>query len=373
MYMPVPVYSEIQAVRNHAADLAALGKKALIVTGKHSARSCGALEDVLWVLEAFRIPYVIFDEIEENPAVSTVMKAAAFAGGERVDFVIGIGGGSPLDAAKAIAYLLAHPGACAEALYTPGDDAALPLVLVPTTCGTGSEVTPYSVLTRTELQTKKSIAHRIFARLALIDGSYLKSASLSLLRNTALDALSHLIESYLNTRADDFSRMFVQGGLSLWAKNREVLENGRATDRQRQEMMNCSAMAGMAITETSTGIPHGLSYCLTVLLQVPHGKAVGYFLAGYLNEAASDDRDYLLQALGFSDLRAFQEWYLRLYGECRAEDAMLERAAAELAGNPSKTATAPFDTDQEVLRRIAFFTKQAAFPEAREKPLPVIV
>ena len=95
------------------------------------------------------------------------MKAKEFGLSNNVDFVIGIGGGSPMDAAKAIAFMLAHPIDSADLLYRISDDNALPLALIPTTCGTGSEVTPISVLTRHEFRTTKSISHRILWNLLI--------------------------------------------------------------------------------------------------------------------------------------------------------------------------------------------------------------
>lgn len=358
MFMPVPVYSESHAVARHAGQLAGLGHHALIVTGQRSAVQCGALADVLQVLESAQVRYTIFDHVEENPPVSTVWSASRLGIREGADCVIGIGGGSPLDAAKAIAYLMAHPQNEAASLYVPGDDTAVPLALIPTTCGTGSEVTAVSVLTLTELQTKKSISHRIFADLALIDGRYLRSAPLSLLRNTALDALTHIVESILNTHADDFSRMYAVSGLHLWSRNRYVLENGQASDAQLQEMMNASAMAGMSIAQTGTGIPHALSYSLTIRSGIPHGKAVGYFTAGYLKEADAHERSMLLQGMGFEDLHAFQEWYIRLYGRTEAGEQLLSDAVEALWDNPLKLGTAPFAVERETLRRIAFLTSQ---------------
>ena len=94
----------------HGKELAALGKKALIVTGRSSAKKTGALQDVTAALESNRTGYVIFDRVEENPSIETVMQARDLAVAEQVDFCIGIGGGSPMDAAKAIALMAANPG-----------------------------------------------------------------------------------------------------------------------------------------------------------------------------------------------------------------------------------------------------------------------
>lgn len=109
LYMPTKVYNEKGCVRQHSQELAALGTKALLVTGKHSSRVNGSLQDVKDALNREQVPYVVFDGIEENPSVATVMRATALGLSEKVDFVIGIGGGSPMDASKAIALMIANP------------------------------------------------------------------------------------------------------------------------------------------------------------------------------------------------------------------------------------------------------------------------
>lgn len=106
--IPTKIYFGKDCIAKNAGVLAAVGSKAMIVTGKHSAKASGALDDVTAVLEAEKKEYVIFDEIENNPSVETVAKAADIARAEKIDFVIGIGGGSPIDASKAIAVLAAN-------------------------------------------------------------------------------------------------------------------------------------------------------------------------------------------------------------------------------------------------------------------------
>ena len=141
-YIPTKIYQEEGCVRAHGQELAALGSRALIVTGKHSSRKNGSLQDAVSVLKEHNIPYLIFDDIEENPSVETVEKAKEAGLSFGADFLIGIGGGSPMDASKAIALWMKHPDQPAGFLYTKGDTDSLPVAAIPTTCGTGSEATP---------------------------------------------------------------------------------------------------------------------------------------------------------------------------------------------------------------------------------------
>ena len=360
-YMPVRIFEENDAVVHHAADLAALGSKALIVTGRHSAEKNGSLDDVRTALESTGRSFAIFNDIEENPSVKTVMRARDFGLQECADFVIGIGGGSPMDASKAIALMMKHRCKDEKYLYSPdGGSETLPLAAVPTTCGTGSEVTAVSVLTKTGERTKGSIPHKIFPSFALIDGKYLRSASKSVLGNTAFDALTHLYESYLNVKATPMSRMCVDAGLREWSKSLDVLRGLREPDdTDRFNMMRASTMAGMAIAQTATTLPHGLSYPVTIRLSIPHGKATSYFTAGYLTEASAKDRDYLLHMAGFKDLDDFRAVNAFACGGIDAPSEDLERvlleAVDELSSNPQKMALAPFSPDREMLRRIAFY------------------
>lgn len=141
-YMPAKVYSEANCVMNHSSELAALGTRALIVTGKNSARRCGAFADVTAALEKHGVTWVEFAEVEENPSVETVMRARKVGCKVEADFVIGIGGGSPMDAAKAVALMMKHSGSDWPYLYDKNaETSTLPIALIPTTAGTGSEVT----------------------------------------------------------------------------------------------------------------------------------------------------------------------------------------------------------------------------------------
>lgn len=353
VYLPVKVYQERNAVVNHAAEWCALGTKALIVTGRSSAKKNGALADVCSALEQNGKTFVLFDEIEENPSVDTVWAARTKGLSEDADFVIGIGGGSPLDAAKAIAFLMYYKDEDSSALYQAGKNEALPVVAVPTTCGTGSEVTPYSILTRKDLNSKGSIPHKIFPRYALVDAEYLKFAPKHVLCNTAVDALGHCYESYINTNATDYSRMFVEKSLKIWAKSKEVLEGTReALAEDYENMMLASSMAGMAITITGTSLPHGLSYPLTCNLGLAHGVGVGYFQAGYLREAEKTDREELLSLSGFSSTDELDAFFRKVCNMESIDADMLTMCAESILSNAAKLKNCPYQVDREKMLRI---------------------
>ncbi len=346
-FVPTDIYVEKNCVRNHAQNLIAVGKRTLILTGQHSAAANGSLNDVTYVLSAGEIPYMIFSEVEENPSTDTVQKATQIAKEFKADFVIGIGGGSAIDAAKAVALLLANPDLEADDLHkVPSHPLKhVPIVAVPTTCGTGSEATPVAIITNRKVHLKKSIPHVLFPVLALVDGKYLESAKKTLIVNTAVDALSHMVESILNIKSNVFNRMCPEYGLKFWGECKEALLSDDDVDESLYEkLMLTSTIAGMSIAQTSTSVPHGMSYDLTLHLGVPHGPAVGYFLAAYIEVCAKyvpRDVAKILSLLGLKSTEEFSAMIRDLIGTCTVTHEMKEKFAAAMKVNRSKLDLVP--------------------------------
>ena len=348
LYMPTKIYSERNCVVNHSAELRSLGTKAMIVTGKTSAVKTGALADVLQALGS--TPYVLFDQIEENPSVETVLSAQKLAAAEKVDFFIGIGGGSAMDAAKAISLLAKNFPKGGEILYDPTVLPYFPVACIPTTCGTGSEATPYAILTLHAKQTKKSISHRIFPAISLMDDKYLRTMPRHILVNTCVDALAHLLESYLNTNTNDLNRVYSREGLMLWRTFRDRLLADKVEEADYKNMLHASMLAGMAITHTGTSVPHGLSYAVTYALGIPHGRAVGIFLGGYVDgygdPAAAAEAVALL---GFETTSDFRRYMNELLGLADIPADLLEASAKMLLSDPAKVKNCPFPMTEEKL------------------------
>ena len=355
-YAPTNVFIEKECVKNHAKELTSLGTRAIIVTGHHSAAANGSLADVTSVLEEASIPYIIFNEVEENPSVDTVARAAEIGVREKVDFVIGIGGGSPLDAAKAVAVMAGNPEETMECLYSKKDLKPLPFAAVPTTCGTGSEVTPNAVLTRPAINKKGSMSHNVNPDLALVDGKYLAFASKKLIINTAVDSLAHSIESRLHTNANVYNHMFSEYALKLWSGLIPYLKGEKECDEDAfQTFMLTSTVAGMAIAQTATSLPHALSYPLTLGYNVAHGRACGVFEAAYMEEYAKnkpEDVECILSLLGFEDLAAFDSFMKELLGPEYISEEDLIKIADDMINNAGKMKTYPFKMNREAMIRI---------------------
>ena len=343
------------AVDRIAAYLDPSVRKALVVTGRHSAKSTGALDDIDTVLgQRLGVEYEVFDQVEENPSVETIMAAAEMGKAFGADAVIGIGGGSPMDAAKAIALMLKNPDKGADYLYEAGNPCDhLPVICIPTTCGTGSEATAVSVLSRPDIKEKGSIPYRIWPILGLMDHKYLKKAPVSVIRNTAVDALSHLMESYINTKASDLSRAYVMEGLRIWAGSKDALCGDREmTDTDYKNLLLASTIAGMAISSTGTSIPHALSYTLTIEAGFPHGAAVGYFLAGYMREAGEEGKK-LLHAVGCEDAGELDRFINRVCSFAPVSEEILTKAINKLMKKHERLAICPYQVDEEMLGAMA--------------------
>lgn len=357
-YMPTEVFFGKGIVKEKKELFRQLGQRAYIITytipGRHYA-----LEDVTAVLEEFGIPYVVETGIEENPSTETVEQAAAKVRDFAPDFIIGIGGGSPIDAAKAIGVLLANPDRTGSDLFTDGSLQSLPIIGIPTTAGTGAEVTHFSVLTRSDKDTKQAIAPRIFPRYALLDAAYLMEMPLRLSCATSIDALCHCLESYISTAGSELSRAICEIGFTYFAQcvdeMRAVLgDPERAASKTpypfeiREKHMLVSLIGGFANAQTGTCLPHGMSYALTHNKHIPHGLACGLLIAEYLKIFKQPENvarvDRAIKLCGFRDLDDFSGFIdsmLLLKGDFTPTPEEIEAYAEEFAQQKHRFARHP--------------------------------
>ena len=280
-FMPVKLMTGAGCVRASAKEIAKLGTRCLIVTGKTSAKASGALQDVTDTLMCNGQSWSIFDAIGQNPKLTDCMAAAEQAIADGADFIVGIGGGSALDAAKCIAVLAANPGMTQAQLYA-FDWAKTPLkiVAVGTTAGTGSEVTKVSVITTPDGR-KKSFHHEaIFPVLSLGDPTYTMSLPPMVTRATMVDVLAHCAESFFSRAANHISRCYAVEGIRLLLPVfRRMVENGcDDLDYATREALYCASIyGGLAINVTGTCFPHTMGYLLTESFGIPHGTACAVF------------------------------------------------------------------------------------------------
>ena len=223
----------------------------------------------------------VFDEIEQNPKNGTVDRAGDKIRAVKPECVIGLGGGSALDAAKAIALLAVNPGKIEDyegkAKYT---QPPLPVLAVPTTCGTGSEVTWVSVITHTARQFKMSIkGPEMFPAVAVVDPELLSTLPPNLVASTGLDALTHAVEAFTVRPATFITDFIALESMrlilhSIEAAHRDIQGNVLA----REEIMKGSLVAGLAFGNSDVGGVHCLSESVGAILDIPHGIANSIFL-----------------------------------------------------------------------------------------------
>ena len=289
--IPVRVISGRGCVKNNAALLAELGKTCLIVTGGKSAKLSGAVADVTAALEEQGVSFSVFDGVTANPLLSACREAGTLASKTGAEFIIGIGGGSPLDAAKAAAVFAANPALSAEEIYTVKQrNKALPIVAIGTTAGTGSEVGRVAVLTNDKTGRKKSISpDDCNPTLTFADPKYTESMPFAVTCSTALDALSHAVEGYFSSKCGDIPTLFAEKGIPLILGGLKVLDKTKTNPSpdQRDALYYGSLYAGITLAYCGTAFPHPLGYVLTENYGVPHGFACAAFLPEFLRRAAA--------------------------------------------------------------------------------------
>ena len=225
-------------------------------------------------LDAAGVKWTLFGEVEPNPSIMTVEKGLALYRAQGCDGLVAVGGGSPMDAAKAIGILAANGGSMRD--YFSGkkvEQPLPPLAAIPTTCGTGSEVTQFAVITDTETHFKLGIGSPLnLPRVAIVDPSLLVKLPSRMVASTGMDALCHAIESYTSLAAQPVSDAFSLHAIQLIYRHlRTAVANGNLTDLSGMAM--ASTLAGLAFNNTRTTLVHAMSHAVTGHSGVPHGVA----------------------------------------------------------------------------------------------------
>jgi alcohol dehydrogenase class IV len=280
-HLPTKILFGRGRVRDIGSHIPDEARRVLVVTDRGVATRTPALDAVRQGLEGRDVR--IFDGVEENPSLATVEAGVKEARDFGAHLIVGLGGGSPMDAAKGIALAAVHDGAL-RGLLAGGEPSrpALPVVAVPTTSGTGSEVTPYAVFTDPQAGNKVGYGHpSIFPAVAIVDPDLSAGMPETVALNTGLDVLAHAVEAYLSTIASPLSDT-----LALHAAE-AVLSHLAPAVRKVPEsidrMAYAAMLAGVAITHGSTILPHIMGYPLTMFHGVPHGRASAVLLAPVLD------------------------------------------------------------------------------------------
>lgn len=252
------------------------GKKALIVTGHSSAKKSGLYDKVKDRLKAEGIDSVLFDKVAQNPLTTTAAEGAAFAKENGCDVVVAIGGGSIMDCAKAIAFLAVNDGDVSDYIFgKKASDTALPIILIPTTCGTGSEGNGFAVLTNPDNGDKKSLrCNAIVAKVSIVDPECMMTMPKHVLASVGFDALCHNMEAYTSKIAQPFTDALSLYAVDLIAHNLVDVYKGTGSKESWEKITLASTIGGMVINTAGVTLAHGMEHPASGLKDIVHGKGL---------------------------------------------------------------------------------------------------
>ncbi len=354
-------------------DIAALyGKQLLLVTGQHSFVESPAGEWLLGELKARSFAWQHL-KVGHEPTPQFVDEAVASLRGHDIDAVLGIGGGSALDAAKAIAGLLKPGNSVVDHLEGVGPELpyrgpATPFIAAPTTAGTGTEATKNAVLSVPGQYKKSFRDDALVAQWAIVDPDLLATCPPELIAADGMDAFTQLLESFVSTRAIPFTDALARAGLAA-ASEALLPLYGSPTPALREKMAYASLLSGICLAQTGLGAVHGIAAPLGAFFPIPHGVACGTLLATatHINLSALRERDpqsvalakydEVRRLLGAADLVAMLEgWTERLalprLSRWRVATADFSRIVANARGSSMKTNPVEL-TDAEIERILA--------------------
>lgn len=250
------------------------GSHAFIISGPHLAKM-GLVEKAADYLKTVDIKTDAFTEIEANPSVATVEKATEKFKESGADFIVAFGGGSPMDVAKAVGVVAKYGGSITEyegAHKVPGP--IIPLIAIPTTAGTGSEVTAFLVITDHSRDYKLTVfSYELLPAYAILDAELITTAPASVAAACGIDAFIHAEEAYISTAASPFSDAMAEKAMALIGKNIRRFVANRGDMEAAEAMMVGSLFAGIAFSFARLGNVHAMSHPVSAFFDVPHGVA----------------------------------------------------------------------------------------------------
>lgn len=286
-FLPVHIQFGWDKVDSVADFVKPYGNKALIVTGRTSAKKSGLYDRVTAKLDAAHIEHVLFDQVDANPLTTTALDGAALAKSESCDMVIAIGGGSIMDCAKGIAFMAVNEGDINDYIFNrKTSDKALPLIVIPTTCGTGSEGNGFGVLTNPETGDKKSLrCNAIVPKVSIVDPAVMGTMPPHVLASVGFDALCHNIEAYTSKTAQPFTDALAHYAVTLLAQylvplykhvkvkaeSKSAVLNETQLTKAWESVTLASTIGGMVINTAGVTLAHGMEHPASGLKDITHG------------------------------------------------------------------------------------------------------
>lgn len=286
-FLPVNIQFGWNKVDSVAEFAVPYGKKALIVTGRSSAKKSGLYDRVVAKLDAAHIDHVLFDQVDANPLTTTALDGAALAKSESCDMISAIGGGSIMDCAKGIAFMAVNDGDINDYIFNrKTSDNALPLIVIPTTCGTGSEGNGFGVLTNPETGDKKSLrCNAIVPKISIVDPAVMGTMPPHVLASVGFDALCHNIEAYTSKTAQPFTDALAHYAVTLLAQylvplykyvkaianSKPAVLNEKQLTKAWESITLASTIGGMVINTAGVTLGHGMEHPASGLKDITHG------------------------------------------------------------------------------------------------------
>ena len=286
-FLPVNIQFGWDKVDSVADFVKPYGNKALIITGRTSAKKSGLYDRVTAKLDAAHIEHVLFDQVDANPLTTTALDGATLAKSESCDMVIAIGGGSIMDCAKGIAFMAVNDGDINDYIFNrKTSDKALPLIVIPTTCGTGSEGNGFGVLTNPETGDKKSLrCNAIVPKVSIVDPAVMGTIPPHVLASVGVDALCHNIEAYTSKTAQPFTDALAHYAVTLLAQylvplykhvkakaeSKSAVLNETQLTKAWESVTLASTIGGMVINTAGVTLAHGMEHPASGLKDITHG------------------------------------------------------------------------------------------------------
>lgn len=352
LFVPTQVYFGEHCVSQNRTIFPSFGSRAFVITTKFlPPGKNAAMEDTIAALESTGITCQVCDEVEENPSVENELYLTQQAKKAEADFIVGIGGGSAIDAAKGIGILISRldedpydvffgHGSRYEQLKNMS---SLPVVAIPTTAGSGSEMTPNLILTRTVDGKKQCVDQKSYATAALLDPVYIATAPDSIFYSGVLDALAHNIESYINRSSTIGNRLLAETGFSLF---RSFKDNIARMDRDGLTMEDYgnillhSTIAGVAVGMNGSSLPHGMGYPLSHEKGQYHGYASCICLPSYLEHYGNSQMvSHVLNLCGFLNLDEFADFinmFVQRFMKFTVTQDEIIQLSREFSNNPNR-------------------------------------
>lgn len=273
------------------------GEKVLVVTGTGSTKRSGLLDRVLVSLKAAGLGAAVFDKVTQNPLTTTVYEGVELAKAEGCGVILGVGGGSIMDAAKAIAFCTVNAGDVSDYIFGKKQGAgALPIVLLPTTCGTGSEGNQIAVLTNPETKDKKALyTMQVMPRVSVIDPDVMTTMPKSVLSSVGFDAFTHSLEAYTSKKANPITDAQALLGMQLLADDLPKLVSGEGGAAEWEAVSLAATLGGMVIGAAGVSAAHGMEHPASGLKNIVHGRGLAALTPPIVERLATADPEKFAQ------------------------------------------------------------------------------